>query len=453
MKHLFLACLCSTVFLNLTAQTPSGITPTEKSNLKFNLNEDGSHYFQVTFLNQVWLRYSQLNPGTLVDNQPYASMTDIGLRRTRVQLFGEVADHVFLYFQFGQNNFNAQTNYGGNRKNTAFFHDALCEYQVGKGKLLRLGGGLTIANGLSRFSQPSIGTIMTMDVPVFAQATVDQIDLFSRKLSLYARGQLGHLDYRFVFSDPFTINSSGATPPAPGANAMFAAKGHTHQGQAYVMWQFFEHEQMNTPYMTGTYLGAKKVFNLSAGVQYQPKATWTKSGNDTLYHNMLLACVESFLDMPLKKEKGTAISAYLGYFFTNYGPGYLRYNGLMNPATSSNLPNPVAGVTGSVYGNSYPMFGTGQVLYAQAGFLAPKSFLGKGKGQLMPYASMSMAKYDALGKKPCEVFNAGVNWLIQGHKAKITLNFENRPTFYESNGGVASGKRMSAGVIQYQIFI
>ena len=40
-------------------------------------------------------------------------------------------------------------------------------------------------NGLSRFSQPSIGTIVTMDVPVFAQATVDQTDEFSRKLSVY----------------------------------------------------------------------------------------------------------------------------------------------------------------------------------------------------------------------------------------------------------------------------
>jgi hypothetical protein len=27
----------------------------EKNALKFNINEEGSHYFQVTFLNQTWL--------------------------------------------------------------------------------------------------------------------------------------------------------------------------------------------------------------------------------------------------------------------------------------------------------------------------------------------------------------------------------------------------------------
>ena len=95
------------------------------------------------------------------------------------------------------------------------------DYRNQKGSdLLYIGGGLTIANGLSRFSQPSISTIMSMDVPVFAQATVDQTDEFSRKLSLYARGQIGKLDYRLVLTDPFPVNTNGtvaipqAAPPA-----------------------------------------------------------------------------------------------------------------------------------------------------------------------------------------------------------------------------------------------
>jgi len=54
------------------------------------------------------------------------------------------------------------------------------------------------------------GTIMSMDVPVFAQATVDQTDEFSRKLSVYARGQIGRLDYRLVLSDPFPVNTNGS---------------------------------------------------------------------------------------------------------------------------------------------------------------------------------------------------------------------------------------------------
>ena len=194
-----------------------------KDGLKFNLNEDGSNWFQLTFLNQTWLRYSQNNPGTMMDNVSKSESTDIGLRRTRIQMFGQVYPRVFLYFQFGQNNFNAAYNsLGGNRKNAAFMHDALCEYSLIPNNKLKLGGGLTIANGLSRFSQPSIGTIATMDVPVFAQSTVDQTDQFSRKLSFYARGQISKIDYRFVVSDPFPVGSNGSAPPVANVNSSFA---------------------------------------------------------------------------------------------------------------------------------------------------------------------------------------------------------------------------------------
>src|SRR5205085_1442843 len=133
-----------------------------------------------------------------------------------------------------------------------FFHDALAEYKIKKGSdLLYLGGGLTIANGLSRFSQPSVSTIMSLDVPVFAQATVDQTDEFSRKLSVYARGQLGRLDYRVVLSDPFPVTSNGATPPDPGSAATFSLVGHHKQYQGFFAYNFFDREPHTTPYMTG----------------------------------------------------------------------------------------------------------------------------------------------------------------------------------------------------------
>jgi len=54
-----------------------------------------------------------------------------------------------------------------------------------------------------------------MDVPVFAQATVDQTDEFSRKLSVYARGQVGRLDYRLVLTDPFPVNTNGTVNGLP----------------------------------------------------------------------------------------------------------------------------------------------------------------------------------------------------------------------------------------------
>lgn len=416
--------------------------------LKWKLNEDGSRYFQMTFLNQTWLRYNQHNDGTTIETEARKDGFDTGLRRTRIQMFGQISDRTFLYFQFGQNNFNAQTNLNGNRKIAAFFHDAVCEYRLSKQNQLKLGGGLTIANGLSRFSQPSIGTILTMDVPVFAQTTVDQTDNFSRKLSLYARGQVGKFDYRFVLSEPFPVQSNGTVPPAISSYATFSPIGHHWQQQAYVMYQFFEHEGHLTPYMTGTYLGQKKIFNIAAGIIYQKKASYLKDSNgDTLYQHMMHWAVESFLDMPVNKEKGSAVSAYLGYFNTHYGDNYLRYNGLMNPASGTvlNASQAISG-QGPLYGNSYPMFGTGQILYAQAGYLLSGA-------HWLPYVSASYASYDRLNGLKTFVLDAGINYLIQGHQSKVSLNFQNRPTYGIENGVVVTGDRKNSLTLQYQIFL
>ena len=451
---------------NLFAQTPTPTQPEPpKSNantideLKLKLNDDGSHYIKATFLNQVWLRYNDSNPGSQVLGDAAKQTFDIGLRRTRLQLYGQLTDHVLFYFQFGQNNFNFLTQNANNRKLEVFFHDALTEYKVWKGNdRLYLGGGLTIANGLSRFSQPSIGTIMSLDVPVFAQATVDQTDQFSRKLSVYARGQLGRLDYRLVLSDPFPINTNGtvATPLtiAPNGNSTFAQVGHHKQYQGFFSWNFFDKESHVTPYMTGAYLGKKKVLNLEGGFITQKNATWTGDGLDPAnnqFHNMNLWSVAVFYDTPLNKEKGTAFNAYAGYFHTDYGTGYLRYNGVMNP-TSAVVNSPTTSYPGGSQGNAFPMFGTGSVFYAQAGYLLKKDLLGDGNGTLMPYATLQSANYTRLDKQ-MTVFDLGVNWLIKGHSSKITLDYQNRPVYEQQAADIVrSAGRKGQVLLQYQIF-
>ena len=207
-KYFSIATVLAILTIPVVAQQQS--QEQEKEELRLFLNHSGSHYIKATFLNQVWVRSNVSNPGTLALGVPTDHTVDFGLRRTRFQLYGQLNDHVFFYFQAGQNNFNYLAGQNatntGNRKTQFFIHDALAEYRTKNGSdRLYIGAGLTIANGLSRFSQPSIGTIMSMDVPIFAQATVDATDEFSRKLSVYARGQVGRLDYRLVVSDPFPI--------------------------------------------------------------------------------------------------------------------------------------------------------------------------------------------------------------------------------------------------------
>src|SRR5260221_14540057 len=72
--------------------------------LRLKLNEDGSHFIKATFLNQIWFRYNNSNAGTTVLGSPSSETFDIGLRRTRIQLFGQLTDRFGFYFQFGQNN-------------------------------------------------------------------------------------------------------------------------------------------------------------------------------------------------------------------------------------------------------------------------------------------------------------------------------------------------------------
>lgn len=422
------------------------------TDLIYKLNPEGTHFAQITLLNQTWIRYNENLVGTMINGDAKNESIDLGLRRTRIQMIMKPYDDVFLYFQFGQNNYNSEYNATGNRKQAAFFHDAVCEYVPLGDNTLKLGAGLTIANGLSRFSQPSISSIMTLDVPVFAQTTVDQNDLFSRKLSVYARGQIGKFDYRFSLSDPFPISSNGVAQPVIGKHALFSSVKPSLQEQGYLMYQFFDHEQHLTPYMTGTYLGKRKIANIAIGVIHQDNATWTGNpGVDTTLHSMNLWCVESFVDMPMDESIGTAISGYAGLFSTDYGPGYLRYNGIMNPATSqSNLQ--LAKDVGPQFGNAYPMFGTGKVIYLQCGFLLPRDFLGL-QGQLLPYASLISARYERLGTDWNNTFNFGISWLLHQHKAKFSLDFMNRPGMLILPDQILSTDRKQSLTFQYQLMI
>jgi hypothetical protein len=97
-----------------------------------------------------------------------------------------------------------------------------------------------------------------MDIPIFAQATVDQTDEFARKLSIYARGQVGKIDYRLVVSDPFPITNNGQTMEPASVNSGFTQKGHHKQYQGFFTYQLWDKEPHTNPFMAGTYLGTKK---------------------------------------------------------------------------------------------------------------------------------------------------------------------------------------------------
>ena len=414
---------------------------------KLFLNADGSRYFKTTLIAQVWGRYNQSNPGTRVNGFDKADTYDVGIRRFRIQLYSQLTDRVFIYSQIGLNNFG----YLSERKLGFFLHDAVVEYAVVKTRL-SLGAGLGAWNGLSRFTASAVGSVMGVDLPLVEETTNDVDDQFGRKLSLHAKGKLGQLDYRLALSNPLII--------APGVAlktyATFSSRPPQPQYQGYFSWQFLDPESNLIPYNTGTYLGKKKVFNVGAGFIVQPQATWSRStptSPDTLAHAMQQYAVDVYYDAPTgPAPDAPSISFYAAALHLDYGPDYLRYLGPLNPANglSPRTTNQIGGA-GSTYGNALPLFGTGNVLYAQAGYKFKDNLLGT--TTFMPYASYQYANYSRLANR-FHYFDLGASWLLAGHGAKLTASYQNRPVFVTNAAGdnVADSRR-SAVVLQYQVYV
>ena len=403
---------------------------------KFNLNEDGSNFVKFTFLTQLWLRSQEYNPGTTIFGTEKSSGTDIGIRRYRVQMYGQLTDRVFIYTQFGQNNLNNISD----RKQGFFVHDAMADYAIDKTKL-SLGIGLSGWSGLARFASPSAGTILGVDAPLFQQTTNDVTDQFLRKLSVFAKGKLGKLDYRIAMAQPMVIQKSANYNPTINGNWAFSAKPPKMQWNGYFQYQFKDQESNQTPYMTGTYLGKKKVFNVGAGFIYQKDAMWKlETATDTIQHDMVHVAMDVYYDAPIG-SKGAAISAYGNLTHYDFGDKYIRNSGPMNPANGNNDPNILNGA-----GNAFPMYGTGTILYLQAGYKFKDNLIGK--TTLMPYASVQHANYDRLNDN-MNFFDIGVNWLLANHVSKFTVAYQDRPV-YNGTGDLIT--RKGAVVAQYQVY-
>ncbi len=445
--------LASCFALLATATTVKAQSPSArfKDGLKIYLNDDSTRYVQGTGLAQIWFRYNDNNPGSTIYGTPKKETFDVGLRRVRYQVMGQVTKKVFFYTQFGINSFNSLSA----RKPGLFLHDVTAEYKVYKNYFV-LGGGLNGWNGTCRYTSSGVANILGMDLPTIEETTNDVSDQFVRKLGVYAKGQIGGLDYRFAAANPFPIQNSLTTVAALSGtnNAAYSTKAPEMQYQGYVKWQFFDKESNLLPYSAGSYLGKKRVLNLGGGFTYQKDAMWYRNPNpnsvggmDTISTPLQQFAIDVFYDSYLNKEKQNAVTVYAAYLNYNFGPNYIRNAGAMNTANGT---TGVASFGGA--GNSAPLIGTGQVVYAQAAYLFKKDLFGK-NGTLQPYASGSYAMYQKL-KDPVLIYDIGINWIIAGQNSKISLDYQSRPIFNaDINGDLHETKNARRGqvVLQYQV--
>ena len=510
---------------------------------KIYLSKDSSRFLRVTLWSQVWTRWQQLNPGSMLNNNPDTETAkDLGIRRTRILMHGQITPRILVFWIIGANNQTFTTgglqggDIGGGtsgidgKRPQVFVHDSWAEFTINKHA--QVGGGILTWSGLSRMTNAATLNFLMVDAPIYNWTTIDASDQFARTFGLYAKGTLfRRMNYRAILTKPFAIvgGQQGATTttasvsvrvPRPGlpdttivapvainvgdnaaTNALVATparfnianwnpNNHTLMPQLYVNWDFFDVESQTLPFAVGSYLGTRRVFNVGAGFQYHPAAmrfvrpreTVTVGGvtrpvspteapnpqpvgagtlapgtpaasfnGDWVETPMRHWAVDAFLDLPLRHD-GDAITAHTAYYNLDYGPNYVRNIGIMpvavaNPATT--VAGPTPGTTRFQFeqpsfgggGTAYPIHGTGQVWYTQAGYLLPKRMT-RHFGRIQPTGALSVVSFERLAEGYV-MPELGFNWIFAGQNAKIQFQWRNRP-MYESPTATSDGNPQSA---------
>jgi hypothetical protein len=429
--------------VNSLAQFPEKL----KDGYKIILSADSARFLKLSMLGQFWIRNTQNDPGTTIENIAQANTSDMSIRRFRVVFSGSLTDRVNFFVQFGQNNLN----YLSARKTGSFFHDITADYAVIK-KHLSIGAGLNGWNGPSRFANSTLSSILVLDPPGYQEVTNDTYDQFVRRLGVYAKGKLGKLDYRIAVGKPFVIQTTSGSGTEPiNANSSFSTLLPNFVYQGYFMYQFLDQESNFAPSIMGSYWGKKKVFNIGGGFYYQKNAMFHYSNvaaKDTVNQNILLLALDIFYDAPINKSSGTAFSIYTCFSNYNYGTNFIKVTGPNNPATGSSRT--ATSFERSNYGNAFPYLGTGNIGYLQTAYKFKNRLLGD-QGTLQPFVDFQYSRYDRLSDA-MYVFDVGVNWLIYGNNSKVTLNYQNRPYFApSSSGALVQNSRLAEWVIQYQV--
>jgi hypothetical protein len=190
---------------------------------RIDLNDEGTQWIRFITWLQIWARAQELNPGTRVDGSPQSENFDIGVRRARFLVFGQVIPRVRILFHAGMNNQSFVT---GLRPDF-YIHDAWTDFEVIPDGILWLGGGLHYWNGLSRHANASTLNFLGMDAPISNWFTIERTDQFARQMGLFAHGQIEGFDYRIALNRPFTPprtlgNATWAPTAAPAASTTAA---------------------------------------------------------------------------------------------------------------------------------------------------------------------------------------------------------------------------------------
>jgi hypothetical protein len=402
----------------LTAQEQKDIDHSYKP-LTMKLSDDGSKYIRFLVWHQIWAETNNLSVGN--------AKTTItpSIRRSRFLMYSQVSPKFLILSHIGLNNFNPnnQTSLGNDGDSPQFFlHDAWVEFRVNSS--LYMGGGLHYWRGLTRLASASTLNFMTLDQarPFAHWHSLGYTDQFVRHLGFYAKGDIGKLDYRV------SINQPGANPIAGGRSfsnestiSYNGAYINNNQGdptgrtilEGYFRYNFWDMESHKLPFEVGTHLGTKKVMGIGAGFFLHPNGAYDNAKNTHVSVNHF--AVDAFLDMPTSDNRG-AINAYVSYTNFNFGENYVGR-----------------------------WAGTGSNVYGHLGYYVKSA-------QLMPYVAVQIGDYKGHSDNentPSNMssINAGLNYYIQGHNAKLTLEW------HQINNDLNTGADISQVRLQAHVFL
>lgn len=389
--------------------------------IEIKLNEDGSNYIRFIIWGQFWLT-GQNN----TDDNFYVNAL---VRRARIVTFAQISSRFLIFMHFGLNGLNDQTmNPLGSDAfgPQLFMHGVWSDFTVVPKKLY-IGAGLHYWNGISRLTNEGTVNFLTLDNYRRAWSTMGLTDQFARHLGVFAKGTLGSFSYRVSINSNL-INSLDVPriPTTPNHQTLYTGKYEFEEDarwsyQGYFEYQFFDIESDKLPHKVGSYLGKKKVFNVGAGFFYHPKGsiTYTPIENPgdsiRIQNNVMHFAGDVFYDVPVGRG---AVTVYAVFYAFNYGPKY-------------------------TLGQTY---GTGTSFLVQAGYLFPKF---SEKFRLQPYAAFNTSKFDAF-ENSGNGLRTGLNFFLNGHHAKFTLEYGTTKNMYNGNPKPSS---INSITLQAQVFL